>query len=85
MKNKYYLFTIEESVDGKEFIQKITSKSTNPNLSLKEIAKDWYEDDEDVEEIDGKYHFESGDIVVTPLGYQRLTKREFDILNKFGI
>lgn len=85
MKNKYYLFTIEESVDGKEFIQKITSESTNPNLSLKEIAKDWYEDDEDVEEIDGKYHFESGDIVVTPLEYQRLTKREFDILNKFGI
>lgn len=85
MKNKYYLFTIEESVDGKEFIQKITSESTNPNLSLKEIAKDWYEDDEDVEEIDGKYHFESGDIVVTPLRYERLTKREFDILNKFQI
>ena len=84
MKNKYYLFTIEESVGGKEFIQKITSESTNPDLSLKEIAKSWY-DDEDVEEIDGRYHFESGEMVVTPLRYERLTKREFDILNKFGI
>lgn len=84
MKNKYYLFTIEESVDGKEFIQKITSESTNPDLSLREIARSWY-DDEDVEEIDGKYFFESGEMVVTPLRYERLTKREFDILNGFGI
>ena len=84
MKNKYYLFTIEESVGGKEFIQKITSESTNPDLSLKEIAKSWY-DDEDVEEIEGNYDFESGEMVVTPLKYERLTKREFDILNKFGI
>ncbi len=84
MKNKYYLFTIEERNGEKEYSFNITRQSLNPEETIKEIARTWY-DDEDVKEDGGDYWFDCDTICVRPRDYRRLTKREFDILNKFGI
>jgi len=73
MRKKYYLSTIVEKTEGSENISYITRESTDPDKTLNEIITEL--------KIGTFIRYFSTFIKK----YERLTKREYDILQKFKI
>lgn len=83
-KKQFYLVFIEERNGEQEYTFRKTVEATPETIDAeaKEIAKDWYSD-EDVEENDGHFEFFGGTLQTKVDGWQEITKEEYKILNKY--